>query len=146
MAAGVHGGTSAQELGERQIRIERFQRDQKYETCIPCDRCNMSIEFRRFNERHEEEVSGLLCMSGGFETDALHTCMFARAGKNGRRKVVYDMQNAPLGFGTDIELPKVKQSKRERDLVYQGGGKEYRRKDGDESAKGSGKIPRTLTN
>lgn len=155
MAAGIHGETDPNSLLDRQRRVDGFMKRLEYRPCVSCDRCMMCIELRGFNRKGEERVTGYLCTYGEFEVSPFNTCNQGKRSRHDRRKVVYDMTNAPIGWKLGLARKEAKvaeeteqiDERREAGLEgYRGGSKHYKRK-GEESGKeGSVQMPRGLTN
>lgn len=156
LVAGADGTVTAEAMADRARRTEGFIRRVDYRECISCDRCGNCLEIRGFTPKGEEKVLALYCPSGEMEVSPYHTCNQARRTKKaGRKKVIYELTNAPKGFELGMGRTDLRPSvpgetiKLEPTIPvdgYRGGSKFYRRMDGDEEAEGSGKIPRGLTN
>ena len=151
--AGIHGGTDAASMMDRQKRVDGYRERVHYRKCIPCERCTLSIELRNFNNAGEERLVGYICTQMECETMASCTCDMAQANRTGRRKVVFDMTNAPYGFkvgmankGVPPESPKNRIEPDAPSEGYRGGSNFYKRADGDREAVCSGKVPRGLMN
>lgn len=156
-AAGIYGDSGASAMKERQRRRQGCQDRIYYRECIPCDRCGNCLEIRGFTVSGLEQLKGLWCIPNEFETTAYHTCDMARQSRNGRKKVVYDLENAPYGFAEGLsrtqlntEIPEsdgeVKPPKTGARDGYTGGSEQYKRIDRDREAQGSGKMPGRLMN
>lgn len=153
--AGIHGETDPDSLTDRQNRVDGYKKRLEYRPCVSCDRCMLCIELRGFTRSGEERVTGYLCINGEFETTPYNTCNQGKRSRHDRRKVVYDMTNAPIGWKLGLARKEAKVAKeteqiderREAGLEgYRGGSKHYKRK-GEESGKeGSVQMPRSLTN
>ena len=107
MAAGIYGDADYSAMADRAKRVASFQSRYSFRDCVSCDRCYHCIEIRRFTQKGETETLAYYCLYGEFETGPYKTCNCGHATKTGRRKVVYDMTNAPVGFGTEQgDIPK----------------------------------------
>lgn len=157
MFAGIYGDTTMEAMADRRRRKEGYRERVNFRECIPCDRCGHCLEIRGFFRNGKEYVKTLLCLVGEFETTPYNTCDRAYRNRSNRRKVVYDLANAPKGFQAGLNPSKEAkfsfpgergESKNNEPPSegYQGGSKFYKRADGDESSEGSGKIPRGLMN
>ena len=157
MAVGPDGSTSPEGMAERAKRKSRTIERTDYRECISCDRCGNSLEIRGFRKDETEMVIALYCPSNEMEVSPYNTCNIARRPKKlHTKKVVYVLTNAPKGFELGLgskelkpEAPgvseKVEPSKRPPE-DYIGGSDKYKRADGDEDSKWSGKIPKGLMN
>lgn len=155
MVAGLQGGTDASALLQRRMRQEGYKDRNYYREAIPCDRCGECLELRRFGANGRPMRTVYYCVPGAFETDMFSTCNAARLAKKGRRKVIYDTTNAPIGFTEGLsELNEsnrpigekmVSEKERRGRLAtqYRGGDGGYERK-GEE--RGGGGMPRMLVN
>lgn len=154
---GIYGERTMGALADRQKRTDNYRERVNFRECLNCDRCTHCLEIRGFYRNGKEYVKTYLCLTGEFETTPYHTCDRAQRNRRGRRKVVYDLANAPRGFEVgrgsedNLRYREPGESIKESGGVppeegYRGGSKFYRRRDGDEEAEGSGKIPRGLTN
>ena len=155
--AGIYGQTDATAMMDRQKRVDGYKERVQYRRCIPCERCTQCLELRNFNSGGEERLVGYLCTQMECEVDASHTCNMAQTNRSGRKKVVYDTTNAPLGFKAGLakgkakgerppEVPKNRIESAEPTGGYRGGSNSYKRKDGDREAIGSGRVPKQLMN
>ena len=99
----------------------------------------------------------LYCPSNEMEVTPFHTCILARRPRKlHTKKVVYELTNAPKGFEIGLgarnlqpEMPGVREKvepSKQPEKDYIGGSESYKRADGDEQARGSGKIPNGLMN
>ena len=155
IAAGINGESSPVALMERQRRVEGFKERLEYRPCVSCDRCMMCIELRGFKRGGEEKVTGYWCTFGSLEVTPYNTCNQGKRSRHDRRKVVYDMTNAPIGWNLGLARKEAKVAKETEQIDerreagiegYRGGSKHYKRK-GEESGKeGSVQMPRSLTN
>lgn len=154
---GIHGTTDYSAIQDRKYRQERIKEMEDYRGTIPCDRCSRCLEMRGFNELGNQITLGLYCLYGEFETTAWHTCNRAKTANNNRRKIVYDMRNAPFGFSEglsrvqlqtrDVAIPKYVDEDHAKPYgEYTGGSRYYKRADGDKTKVGSGKVPTSLAN
>ena len=151
--AGIYGGTDTNAMMDRQKRVNGYQERIHYRTSIPCDRCTRCLELRKFSKGGEERLLGYICLQMECETSANHTCDMAQANRTGRKKVVFDLTNAPLGFKAGMASkktpPEVMKNRIEPDEPsegYRGGSNYYRRADGNREAVGSGRVPKRLMN
>ena len=154
--AGIYGGTDAEAMADRDMRSAKYRERTNYRECIACDRCTFCFELRGFKKDGTEKLLGFICTRLEQETTAYHTCNDALKNRSGRKRVIYEMENAPLGFeaGMAIKSELPPRTGRERNGVepqapsegYRGGSNFYRRADGDKGAIGSGKVPRGLSN
>lgn len=154
--AGIYGATDAKAMADRETRMEKSRARTNYRECISCDRCTFCIELRGFKNDGSEKLIGFICTRLEQETTAYHTCNDALKNRSGRKRVVFNMENAPLGFtagmATKGNLPKktvYEENGVEADVPregYRGGSNYYKRADGDREAVGSGKVPRGLMN
>lgn len=154
--AGPKGETTYEGMQARKTRGERFKGRTNYRGCVPCDRCGNCTELRGFTPEGLERIIGYICIVGDIETRPDATCNVARLPKRGYKRVMYLMENAPMGFREGLTSTKLrsteelkeaeKEERREKAEGYQGGGEGYKRIDGDEGAKGSGKVPTRLMN
>lgn len=156
-SVGITGETDYASMQDRKTRIDRIKARDDWRETITCDRCGNCLEFRGFSSKREEITIGLYCLNGEFETTSYHTCNHSRMARNNRRKVVYDMRNAPLGFAEGLSKlqlsspmkEKLDEIKLERTIPidgYKGGSEYYKRADGEKEAEGSGKVPKSLAN
>ena len=154
--AGIYGGTNAEAMIDRETRMEKCRTRTNYRECISCDRCTFCLELRGFRKDGTERLLGFICTRLEQETTAYHTCNDALKNRSGRKRVIYEMENAPLGFcsgmATKGELPPVVGRAKngvESEMPvegYVGGSNYYKRADGDREAIGSGKMPGRLMN
>ena len=154
--AGIYGGTDMAAMADRQTRVERYSERENYRECVPCDRCTYAIELRKFMKSGEEKLAGMICTIMERETTKFHTCNKALRNRTDRKKIVYDLTNAPIGFrvgiGTKAELGHASaRSERGAEVEkpsvgYRGGSNYYQRADKDRGATGSGKMPKVLMN
>lgn len=153
--AGKNGETTPEAIAARQKRIESNKGRIDYRECISCDRCLHSLELRGFQKDEKEIVKGLLCMRGGFETHPYCTCNDAMKSRHGRKKVVYDLENAPKGFmigmgkrGLEYRNPgeNPRSATRRPEKGYIGGSKFYQRIDGERELESGSKMPKGLVN
>ena len=151
--AGIYGGTDAAAMMDRQKRVDGYKERVRYRVCIPCERCTQCVELRNFSPGGEERLIGYVCLGMECETTASHTCDRAQLNKTGRKKVVFDTTNAPIGFKAGLARkttpPESPKNRIEADMPsegYRGGSNYYRRADSDRAAVGSGKIPKRLMN
>jgi len=154
--AGIYGGTDAAAMADRDKRSAKYRERTDYRECIACDRCTFCFELRGFKNDGTEKLIGFICTRLEQETTAYHTCNDALKNRSGRKRVIYEMTNAPLGFEAGLssksELPP--KTGREKNGIepavpsggYRGGSNFYKRVDGDREAIGSGKVPRRLMN
>ena len=151
--AGIYGGTDAAAMMDRQKRVEGYKERVQYRECIPCERCSHCLELRNFSKGGEERLVGYVCLQMECETTASHTSNMGNMNRTGRKKVIYDTTNAPLGFREGMSfrsnVPMERKNMIEADAPsggYRGGSGWYKRADGDKSSEGSGKIPKRLMN
>lgn len=156
-AGGIRGGIESGVMVDRAKRVKSFRGRLDFRECIPCDRCGNCLEIRRFTKKGEDRVLALYCLIGEMEVTPYTTCNNARRSRNGRKKVVYYLENAPAHFKVSAERvkaevpyvapgmgPKLEETIPEQGYV--GGSAYYRRKDGDGDEKGQGEMPRGLVN
>lgn len=154
---GVYGDTNIDAMADRARRTEGFKDREYYRGCIPCDRCGNCLELRKFSVGGIEKVTGLICMVGGYETTAWNTCNQARRPRRDRRKVVYDLENAPPGFKEGLaekrEVLEVGQGPEKMVAPvgnpakgYVGGSEKYKRKGKERGSEGSAQMPKGLVN
>ena len=160
VGGGKHGEIGVTAIVERQKSAAKYCKGVGYRECVSCDRCAQCIEMRGFSSHGKERVTGLLCINGMFETTPWHTCNAGRRSSIGRKKVVYDMTNAPqdfiIGVGGDATLtyePGVSSEEiaeagkeMQRGMKYRGGSKYYKRADGREPDEAKGEMPKGLMN
>lgn len=159
LCPGIYGGTDMKAMADRQRRLNSYKKRMEYRECVPCDRCCTCIEMRGFYPNGKERIIGLLCMSGEFETTPFNTCSSGRRSSTGRKRVVYDMTNAPKGFAlglgnakSDLEYmspgdPKrIKETSQSQVKEYIGGSSHYKRADGKVMDEASKEIPKGLMN
>ncbi|MGN0130722.1 MAG: hypothetical protein ACI4CE_07540 [Methanomethylophilus alvi] len=154
--AGIYGTTDAKSMVDREMRMERSRKRTNYRECISCDRCTFCIELRGFKNDGSEKLIGFICTRIEQETTAYHTCNDALKNRSGRKRVVFNLENAPLGFtagmATKGDLPPrtgYEKNGIEPDAPregYRGGSNFYKRADGDREAVGTGRVPRGLMN
>ena len=151
--AGIYGGTDAAAMMDRQKRVDGYKERVRYRVCIPCERCTQCVELRNFSAGGEERLVGYICLQMECETTASHTCDRAQLNRSGRKKVVFDTTNAPLGFREGMaskkrppEVLKNRIEPNEPSSGYRGGSNYYRRADGNREAIGSGRVPNRLMN
>lgn len=151
--AGIYGASDATAMMDRQKRVDGYRERMHYRACIPCERCTHCLELRNFNGAGEERLVGYICTQMECETMASNTCDMAQKNRTGRRKVVFDLTNAPYGFKVGMARgttpPESPKNKIEPDVPsggYRGGSNYYKRVDGDREAIGSGKVPKRLMN
>lgn len=152
--AGIYGDTDMKAMTDRKRRIDAYRSKFDYREIIPCDRCVHCIELRRFTEGGEMESVGYVCLRCGGDTDPFHTCNDGFRPPNGRRKVIFDTHNAPLGFEdglVDVPFRRIYSRKGKRTAKptippdgYRGGSEYYKRADG--KKKESGTVPKVLAN
>jgi hypothetical protein len=154
VSTGIFGESDTESMEDRERRINDYRIRYDYHEYVPCRCCTQSIEFRKFLRDGTAVNVGFYCYTCEGAVAENGTCVMARARKDGRRRVVYDSENAPVGFekGLAPVLMKRYYSKRERTLMaakaaqYRGGSSGYIRPDGIREAKGSGLIPKGLGN
>lgn len=156
VSSSIHGETDVEGMANRINRTESFRERyhwQKVATCYGCSNC---VEFRKFRSDGLAVSTGFYCSLAEMETEEFATCDYGHLRKDGRRRVVYDSENAPAGFEEGLSPVHVKRyfSKKERVKAsinaskssYRGGSSSYQRADGNKEAVGSGKIPKGLGN
>ena len=152
---GIHGDRTSEAYATRRAKVSSYKSRIDLRECIPCDRCSYCLEIRGFHKSGKECIKGMVCLRGEFETNPYNTCNDALKSKNGRRKVLYDLENAPKGFKIEVgrsdlvyKEPGESASEGVRNPTdgYRGGSNYYKRADGDSDAEGSGKIPKRLMN
>lgn len=134
---GLNGGCDSTALLDRAQKMKIHLGRQDYRECVPCDRCGNCLELRRFNKRGEERLLALYCLPMEMETTAGHTCNMGRPQRNGRKKVVYELENAPSQFRlvgahpSEVPMETVKEQKASawaEEEGYRGGSEQYKRK------------------
>lgn len=144
--AGPNGELDAGSMLWRKARTIGFKERSGWRVIVPCDRCANCIELRKFTVDGRVETSGWYCISGEIDTNPFATCNCGKKRRNGRKKVLYDLTNAPIGFenglsdvvvsSSGMESSEVRSS--QEPTVYVGGSV---------APKGDGeKIPRRLMN
>lgn len=152
--AGIYGDMDAKAVTDRIRRIESFKQKKNYHETVTCDGCCNSLEIRKFNKAGEIEVVGFYCFMAECVVSQYGTCDSGHLRNNRRKRVIYDLENAPIGFEqgqTNVPMrrfytKKEESQAREREAQegYRGGSKFYVRADGGDV--GSGKIPKSLGN
>ena len=144
--AGPNGELDASAMLWRKARSMGFKERMGYRPAVPCDRCANCIEVRRFTETGKVQSCGYFCISGEIDTSPYYTCNAGKARKNGRKKVLYDLNNAPMGFEVGIgtgDVREVLENEGVRSekviMEYRGGSKPMARKEDDQ-------MPRRLVN
>ena len=145
--SGISFGGPNGELDEssalwRQTRTIGFKERNGWRTVIPCDRCVSGIELRRFTTAGKVITSGWFCLSGEMETSPCATCNSGKQRRNGRKKVLYDLTNSPIGFEGSVggEIVQDENLKTEGEPTeYRGGSKPMASKEDDQ-------MPRRLVN
>lgn len=151
VSAGINGETDRESMADRLRRIEGVKGRTDWRDCISCERCTSCIELRSFARDQRTIQSSLFCMQGEFETSPYKTCNQAHRNRSGRRKVIYDLENAPIGFGTEEQKYVIESEWRRKTKVeetmpeggYRGGSKYYKRPGGEGE---QGVIPSKLMN
>ena len=156
VSAGIFGDVDVDAMTDKLRRTEDFKRRTQYHEVIPCMACSNCIELRKFAPDGRACTIGWYCYMGELAVSQFGTCKDAHMRANGRRRVVYDTTNAPLGFeqGMVPILPKRYFTNKQREQaaiasareMYRGGSSSYVRPDGNKEAVGSGVIPRSLRN
>lgn len=154
VSVGANGLSTAEAFAEKKRKIAAAAVRTDYRDCVSCDHCVNSLELRSFKRDRKTVVSSMICLIMDKECDCYHTCNYSRRNKSGKRKIVWDLTNAPDSFGTvyyENFVPSARDNKGEDggrtadgDGEYRGGSKFYRRKDGEEI--GSRKMPKGLGN
>ena len=159
-SGGQHGEIDPEAMAWRKRRTNGIRNRDNYHQIVPCDKCVNCLEVRRFKATGEAVTIGFFCIHQDEEVDQYHTCDFGKERRRRYSRVIYDTTRAPAGFElglaakslkpaalTEAPLPDSQtQSVVAEAAEYHGGGKQYRRKDGDAEAIGSGKIPKGLGN
>ena len=104
-------------------------------------------------------MMALYCLTGELETTPFNTCNCARRSRNGRKKVVYYLENAPADFRASAEMirpevpymspgmgKKLEPTMPSDGQGYVGGSGYYKRGNGEGGQEGSAKIPNRLMN
>lgn len=99
---GIYGENTTAGMADRSVRSATFMSHNDYRLVTPCFQCRSCIEFRKFDHRGEAESIGYYCILGDFRVDRYGTCRYGGMMKNGRRRVVYDLANAPAGFSSGL--------------------------------------------
>ena len=129
----------------RKARTLGFKERAGWRTVIPCDRCANGIELRRFTTTGKVTTSGWYCVIGEMETNPCATCNNGKQRRNGRKKVLYDLTNAPIGFEDGLEAGSMRDVIMGEGLRSEPEGGEYR--GGSQKTKSEGKgMPRGLMN
>lgn len=144
----------AKAVTDRLRRVESFKQKKGYHEVVPCEGCCNCLEIRKFSKAGEVEVVGFYCFMAECVVSQYGTCDSGYLRNNRRRRVIYELENAPVGFEqgqTNIQMRRFYTKKeesraREREAQegYRGGSKFYVRADGGDV--GSGKIPKSLGN
>lgn len=155
-SSSIHGDTDIVGIADRIKRTEIFKRTYHWQKVIPCRNCSNCVEYRKFRPDGLAVTVGFYCFLGEMQTEEDATCDYGHTRTNGRRRIVYDGENAPKGFEEGLAPVQMKRyfSKRERVKAaieaekknYRGGTSSYQRADGDKGAIGSGQIPKGLGN
>ena len=154
VSTGIFGESDAESMTDRERRLVDYRIRNDYHEVVPCEDCTQCIEFRKFLRDGTAINVGYYCYTCEGAVARYGTCVMGRPRKDGRRRVVYDGENAPVGFEKGLSPVQMKRyySKRERTLMaakaaqYRGGSTSYVRADGNKGAIGSGQIPRHLGN
>ena len=156
VSSSIHGETDVEGMANRIKRTEAFRERYHWQRTAPCYGCSNCVEFRKFRADGQAVSTGFYCSLAEMETEEFATCDYAHLRKDGRRRVVYDRENAPAGFEEGLAPVQVKRyfSKKERVKAsinaakssYRGGSSSYQRADGNREAVGSVKIPKGLGN
>jgi hypothetical protein len=150
--AGMYGETTPEAMEDRRKRSERFRQRTDFRECIPCEKCWSYVEMRGFRTDGKEYIKGGFCLSGDIEVEQWNTCNSAKRRNHGYRRIVYDMENAPLSFkmlaetGIDVSKPPETVEATFPKFGYRGGSEMYKRVDRDKEAIGTGKVPKGLAN
>jgi len=154
MAAGIFGETDAKSMADHDIRVIRYREQYGFHEVVTCPYCCNCIVFRKFTTSGEAYTAGMYCFNGEITVSEHGTCSNARARRHGRKRVLYDITNAPPGFEQGLAPVTMHQifnkrekfkAIREESRGYRGGSSGYQRTD-DEGEKGTGQIPRRLGN
>ena len=151
VSCGRDGSTKAAEMADRAGRVANFRQRFDYREIIPCEKCYHCVTIRGFNKRQEEITRGCYCIAGEMPVDKLGTCNNGYRAKNGRVRVIYDLENAPRGFAAGVlaagkekksEMPAKRNSGEDLNRGYLGGSEAY---NGSAGLKGL-EMPRRLMN
>lgn len=156
LSAGIFGEVDERAVSDRIRREMVFKARCNYQEFTPCCQCCYCIESRKFTADKQAVSTGFYCFHGEMVVTKYGTCTEAHVRANGRRRVVYDLENAPAGFEkglADVKMQRLYTWKEKRKIMekalketYRGGGVGYVRADGNAGAKGNGQIPRRLGN
>ena len=153
--AGIFGDTDERAMTDREKRTLSFRENYEYREITTCPYCCNCIEFRKFTPNGEAVTIGRYCLMGELPISEHGTCKSACPRRNGRKRIVYDATNAPVGFEQGLTpvvmrrcYNKREQFKaaREDSRGYRGGSSSCKRVDGDNGAIGSKQIPKGLGN
>lgn len=154
--AGIYGDSDKASLEDREWRAHKKKLGAHYRECISCERCSNCIEIRKFMRDQKTVKAMLYCGVLESQAEFGHTCDSAHKNKSGRKRVIWDLENAPPTFGLEEpqyrivkegELSKV-YGIEEPPTTYVGGGKEAkeRLREMGKGKQGSGAMPRGLMN
>ena len=155
LAAGIFGDTDARAMSDREKRAINFRDKYDYREITTCPYCCNCIEYRKFSPSGEAITVGRYCLMGELPISEHGTCRSAYPRKNGRKRIVYDTTNAPVGFEQGMAPVVMRRfyskreefkAAREESRGYRGGTSSYHRADGEKGAIGSGQIPKGLGN
>lgn len=155
LVAGIFGDTDVRAMADRERRTISFREKYAYREVTTCPYCCNCIEYRKFTPSGEAFTAGRYCLLGELPISEHGTCSSACPRRNGRKRIVYDTTNAPIGFEKGMAPVTMQRfySKREKFKAareesrgYRGGSSSYRRVDGNTEAVGSGRIPKGLGN
>lgn len=154
--AGIYGDDDRASMEDRQRRTQKKKVGENYRECISCERCANSIEIRKFMRDQKTVKAMMYCSLLEDQAEFGHTCDSAYKNKSGRRKVIWDLENAPPTFGLEESKYKIVKGGElsrvygveERQTTYIGGGKEAKERVRElgNGQKGSGVMPRGLVN
>lgn len=153
LVAGIFGDTDAKAMADKERRTISFREKYDYREITTCPYCCNCIEFRKFTPSGEAVTVGRTCIMGELPVSEHGTCKSAYPRRNGRKRILYDITNAPAGFEHGLApvtmrrfYSKKEQFKaaREESRGYRGGSSSYNRADGDKEAIRSGRMPKGL--
>lgn len=155
---GKNGEMTSEAIYDRFRKQEGHKERNHFRKCIPCDRCGACIILKGFNLQGKVRLEGCWCDTFEMSVEPDTTCDRAYRSKNGKMRVLLNMNNAPrsvkaLGgaFAENLANSRVEVARAIQRLEpaevneYLGGGDQYKRLD---SKEGTGKatMPRRLAN
>lgn len=153
LVAGIFGDTDERAMSDRERRTISFREKYDYREVTTCPYCCNCIEFRKFAPSGEAVTIGRACIMGELPISEHGTCKSAYPRRNGRKRIIYDTTNAPIGFENGMAPVTMRRfynkkeqfrAEREESRGYRGGTSSYKRADGDKEAIRSGRMPKGL--